>query len=836
MITKLIFRELKSSPRFVLLFILNITIGLSGLSVIESFKGSFLNELQRNSKNILGADLAVSSRVKIDDSKVEALGKYLQPIKSAKNISLFSMANSGENTRLVSVKTLGEGYPFYGSIKLSDNKVLDKIESNQVFVYPEVLIQLETKIGELISLGEKQFQIKGVVVDDGQQSFQMGSLAPRVYISSDGLKNAKLLQTGSTAWYSLHYKLKSKISKERKVDIIEILDDASIEVKTPEQSSSQIGRVLNYLNDFLGLVSLSGLFLAIMGLMYLFRNFLFKRRKEISISKFLGVSNSQVVRIYLGQLLLMSLVGSFLSSVLTPFLLPEVINIFNHLLEMNLNFAFSLDSLVSPIIIGSLGTVLIGVPLILPYTKSDFRGLFSHEDSTFTDQSKWYYFLLMLIFFYVVSIYLSKSLIIGSIFTFILSLSLLFIFIVGNLFLSKAHQLSKVGSLENKLTWGFLTRFKISTLFVFSTLMICSMMMTVIPQIKDVLLLEIERPLKEEGPTAFLFDIQGEQVTQLNNFIIKSENKLLTMSPMVRSRLMKINGKKVTTSLSKGMTREEQSEVRMRNRGVNLSYRDSLDKSETLVSGVWPKSRYDFEKNPIAHITLEKRYASRLGVSIGDSMEFDVLGINISTEIVGIREVQWTSFRPNFFILFQPGVLEDAPKTYLSAVRNLSKGDQTFQTNLFKEFPNVSFVDIGRIVDKVKIIMNSMSLILRFMSYLVFAVGILVLFSIITHQISMRKTNINLLKVLGLDSQRINRIIIKEFLIISCSAAIVGILLSSLISFLLAKYIFSSTFSFNLETVLIPLILIPFMSFIVSLLGTRSVVNSSAAEIFSGVN
>jgi putative ABC transport system permease protein len=836
MILRLILRELKSSPRFFFLFILNITIGLSGLAVIESFKGSFLTELQKNSKKILGADLSISARVDIAPKKIEDLGKFLPDTHSVKNISLFSMANVKENTRLVSVRVTGEGYPFYGEVKLRDGSTMGTPKDLNAYVYPEVLIQLQAKVGETLSLGETDFTIKGVVTDDGQQNFQMGSLAPRIYISKYGLKKAKLLQKGSTAWYSYHYKLPKDLSKSDKSKVVEILDDTSIEVKTPSQSTTQTGRVLTYLNDFLGLVSLSGLFLAIMGLMYLYRNFLYKRRKEISISKFLGITNSQIFMIYIGQLLVMSFVGAVLSAIVTPVILPQVISVFNDLLQMNLTFDISLTSLISPIVIGSLGTALIGLPLLMPYMKSDFRGLFSHEDNTFSDKSKWYNFLPLVIFFYVVAIYLSKSILIGSAFSFVLFASISIIFVVGNTLLTTLKRLSKSGKLENKLMWGFLTRFKTSTLFVFCTLMVSSMMMTIIPQIKDVLLYEVERPLKESGPTAFLFDIQEEQVSDLSNFLSSSGSELITMSPMVRSRLIKINGSKVKTSVSTAMTREEQTEVRMRNRGVNLSFRDSLDSSETLVDGVWPDSTYDLEKDSTALITLEKRYAQRLGVGIGDTLEFDILGITLISKIVGIREVQWTSFRPNFFILFQKGVLEDAPKTFLSAVRSPLEISNNFQTDLFNKFPNVSFVDIRRIVDKVKVIMNNMSLILRFMSYLVFFVGIMVLFSIISHQISMRKMNINLLKVLGLDKQRLSAIVQKEFLLISVSATFVGVLLSTVISFFLSKFVFTSVFVFEFTTVLTPLILIPFMSWIISILGTRSVLNSRAGEIFSGVN
>ena len=837
MILKMIYRELKSSPKFFFIFILNISIGLVGLSLIESFKGSFLKELTRNSKIILGADLALSSRIDITEVKINKVKALIKSNSIAKNISLFSMASAGEFTRLVSVKTLGQNYPFYGSIKLKSKSTLNNIKSNEAYVYPEVLIQLNSKIGDSIKLGTEKFIIRDVISDDGQQSFQMGSIAPKIYISKDSLKNAGLIQKGSTVSYAYYFKSDLLITKKLLSSIDSLIDDSSVEVLTPIKSSQQVGRILKYLNDFLGLVSLSGLFLATMGLMYLFRSFLFKRRKEISITQFLGVSNSNIILIYSGQLFVMSLIGSLISVSITPILLPLLLAKFNTLLGMQLSFGFSLESIVAPFIIGTLGSTLLGIPLILPYTRSHYRSLFSHEDDSLSTKSKWFYFVPGLVFFYLTSIYLSKSFVIGSLFTGVLSVSILAIFFFGSIFLSKMHSLSKKGKLEHKLAWGFITRFKSSTLFIFSTLMISSMMITIIPQIKDVLLNEVEKPLKENGPTAFLFDIQPEQVSDLEKFLKNEEQSILAMSPMVRSRLTMINSEKVKTSVNENMTREQERAVRMRNRGVNLSYRSKLDPSEKLTEGVMPNSHYDFSINPVAKVTLEERYAKRLGVGLGDHLEFDILGIPVSTEIVGLRKVQWTSFRPNFFILFEKGVLEDAPKTYLSAVRGRDLiSDTLFQSKLFKAFPNVSYVDIRRAIKKVTNIMNSMSLILRSMSFLVFFVGFLVLFSIITHQISLRRMNINLLKVLGLSKKRLNKIILLEFFYISFFATFVGVAFSSLTCFALSKFLFQGEFIFNLETVLLPLITIPLLSIIISYLGTNKVLSSSASEVFSEVS
>ena len=97
--------------------------------------------------------------------------------------------------------------------------------------------------------------------------------------------------------------------------------------------------------------------------------------------------------------------------------------------------------------------------------------------------------------------------------------------------------------------------------------------------------------------------------------------------------------------------RESQQATRMRNRTINLSYRDGTIDGEEIIEGRTGK-RFDYENDQYAEITIEQRYAKRIGVKIGDMMVFDVLGIEQMGKIVGIRKVRWQAFNPNFFIVF----------------------------------------------------------------------------------------------------------------------------------------------------------------------------------------
>src|SRR5690606_32005397 len=144
---------------------------------------------------------------------------------------------------------------------------------------------------------------------------------------------------------------------------------------------------------------------------------------------------------------------------------------------------------------------------------------------------------------------------------------------------------------------------------------------------------------------------------------------VLGLSPMVRARILKVNGQDYERKIAETgfKTREEEREARIRNRGVNLSYRSSLADSETIVSGRDFSGEFDPQKQDKAELSVEFRFAERMGLKIGDILEFDVQGVEIEGQIINLRRVKWTSFQPNFFILVQNGVLNEAPKTFIAA-------------------------------------------------------------------------------------------------------------------------------------------------------------------------
>lgn len=819
----MIFRELRSAPTFFLIFVLNLSIGMVGLSTIEVFKASFDEALNAKSKSLLGSDISVSSRIALTKDTQDIATSNLEYQEMTKNRSLYSMLFNGEKSRLVNIRGLGNGFPYYGDITSKSGLSFKNIKDNEVFIYPELIGQLGLQVGGEVKIGTKIFKIVGVVEEDGSAGFSFGQLAPRLYLKNEVLDETNLIKPGSTIWRSLHFKLKQNLDDKQLAQVEKDLStkiiDSSVRIRSPQSNSERVGRSMDYLGDFLGLVSLCGLFLAGLGLIYLFRGFLLKRRKDLAILSFIGMRKKDIFKVYALKLFFLGLIGSLFGIAIGSAFSPVIQSMVSQNLGIDIALKFNAATFLITLAVGVASTVILAPALIIPYLRLDQKALFEHDTALSNNIFDYILYIPIILFYWVMAIYLSESVIVGSSFIAVFLVIVGFFFPLGSFTLSKLSTLNLKLNLTSSMAYRYVTRHKISTLFIFLCLFVSTCLMTLIPSVKNIIGAELNMPA-EERPVYFLFDIQDEQVKELKEFISEKNLELLNISPMVRGRLVKINGEGYHPKEDNATTREEQREQQSRNRTANLSYRNGPVRGEEIIEGRYPK-HFDFENDQVAEVGLEHRYASRIGVGLGDELEFNVLGMPIIAKVVALRSIRWTSFLPNFFISFGSGVLDDAPKTHVAAVgKGSALLSDDLQSQFAAKFQNISLIDIQSSLKRVAVIMESITKILITMSFIVFVVGLLVIYSLISHQLESRREDITLLNIIGIRFKDIRTSIMKEMGLMAVSAVVVGIILGQAVTYAVAKlqfdlsYVFSGVEIFGFTFLIIILsVLIAFTSF-----------------------
>ena len=181
------------------------------------------------------------------------------------------------------------------------------------------------------------------------------------------------------------------------------------------------------------------------------------------------------------------------------------------------------------------------------------------------------------------------------------------------------------------------------------------------------------------------------------------------------------------------------------------------------------------------------------------------MGVEIEVEIISLREVNWTSFEPNFFILLQPGAIEDAPKTFLTSINKITDEEKLIiQDKIVEKFSNISIINVSEIAEKIITLFGIMAKAISSMALCCIFVGLLVLFSIIQNQLNQKSKSLAIQKVLGLNKGDIFKSFFYEYNIIVLISIILGnsfgIIISYLISAILLDGIFELNYSYLLFT------------------------------------
>ena len=849
---KLAFRELLNNRRFSLFFLFNLALGLAGFIALDSFKESLDNHLGQNSKAILGADIALTSYLPFEEKTLDALeARFPQNTLSTRKTSLFTMVATEDQTRLVQITGIEKEFPFYGKMVLKNNGVVESknVEqslalSGEAWVYPELLFMLGLKLGGSLKIGEKKFRIADTVLDDPSSSFSSFGLAPRVYLAYSQMQETALLSKKSRISYQRLYRLPDGtdlsglvVKLQNKINSFEG-SDSKIRILTHKRAGNNLGRLLGYLNDYLGLVAMIAVFLAGIGAAYLFRNYLVHRFREISILMSLGATRQQTYRMVLWQLGLLGTGAALIAIIISLAILPLLPLLLKQFLPNGFETQLSLGSLLFALVLGGVGSLVFCLPVLSRIRTVQPLQLFhkniGQQDATPVLWRQALSYLPLLILSWSLSVWQSHSLIVGSAFVGMLLASILFLGSIAWLVLFLAGKLSQTsGSTMKRLAFRNLQRNRTGAISCFLALALGTLLINLIPQIYQGLQEEVSRPDDFRIPSLFLFDIQPEQMEPLQKTLSAEKVNLNYLSPIVRARLEKVNGNKFdANSKEVSLTREQERQQNFRRHNLNLSYRTQLSDSEQIVEGRPLATNFDLDSGKPAEVSLEVRYAERMGFKLGDLLTFNVQEVLVEAIVINLRRVQWNSFQPNFFILFQPGVLEDAPGTFVGSIGGLVASRRMNVQNLIvSDYPNVSVIDVTRMVGRVLKISDQMVLALRMMAYLSILAGLVVVFSIARHEVEGRLWELNLLKVLGARFSDIQKMIQIEFAVLGIFAGLFGVAVSLIMSYGISWWFFENLWKWTWQTSLGSIIGVTSLSVGVAWLATQRTLRSSPLNL-----
>ncbi|WP_299896640.1 FtsX-like permease family protein [uncultured Aquimarina sp.] len=789
---KMAWRDGRASISRLLLFMASIILGIAAVVSIQLFSTNLKQNIQGQSKSLLGADYIIDSRQQPNE-KVKAIIDSLVP--DAYEVNFPSMAAFPKNgaAKLVRVRGMEGSFPFYGDLETTpENAASTYQQKGGALVDATVLLQYDLKAGDSIKLGVVTFPIIGAINSMPGSSGIGTSVAPTVLIPYRFVEKTELLQVGSRKEYQYFFVDPDKDLDELEKVLDPILDDENADLDTHTSSSRQIGRSYDNLGRFLNLAAFIALLLGCIGIASSVHIYIKEKLTDVAVLKCIGASRKQSFLIYLIQIAVMGLIGGLVGTIIgigLQYALPA-------LLQEFLPFDIEITTAPQPIIMGLLLGMFMSVlfallPLLGTWFVSPLEVLrVSEKPAVRSRKTRIIAFGAIIIFVLLFGIWIfgdlkfASAFVIGVFVTFAIlaGISVLFIKVIKRYFPS---------------SWGFTARTSLLNLFrpnnqtmvLILAIGLGTFLISTLYFTKDILLAKTQLDNSADQANLILVDIQPEQREAAINTLKDNNSEVLNNLSIVTMRMQKIKGI-ATNDIRKDTT----SAIRewVLNHEFRTTFRDSLIASETVVEGEWIK---EIESGEDVMISISEGLAKDAQIGLGDKVVFNIQGVLMETIVGSIRKVDWTRLQLNFMVVFPKGVLEQAPQFHVltTYVPDTNKS-ASLQQKLVSKFPNVTVFDLRQIYTVIEDILQKISWVINFMAFFSILTGLIVLIGSVRTSKYQRIKESVLLRTLGAKSKQILRITALEYLYLGILGSLAGILLSLISSQLLATLLFEEPF------------------------------------------
>jgi putative ABC transport system permease protein len=815
-------RESRAGRRRLWLLTGAVTAGVAALVAINSFTQNLRTSVAAQARALLGADLAFHSGKALPPAVNALLDSLIVPGpdgragRRALQISFVGMAYVPRTpgVRLVQVRAIEGGYPFYGAISTEPAGRWQRLaEADGVLVDPVLLSALGARLGDTLALGNGRFPILGTVLNVPGDVGVFSAFGARVFLPARALGATGLLQFGSRADYDAFVELPpgrdaQAIARKYRNPLREL----RVGIRTVEEDREDLTDALSQLGNYLGLVALVALLLGGLGVASAVNVFIKRKLDTIAVLRCLGATSGEVFAVYLLQALVMGGIGSAIGAAFGVGLQQLLPFLFTGLLPVDVRVVPSPGS----ILLGTgLGLWVAGMfaalPLLGVRRVSPLMTLRRDVEPP-AGRDRLARLTLLLIAASVVALASIQvgRLRDGAVFAAACGIALCCLWLAAR---------ALIGAVRRWFPshWPYLWRQGLANLYrpanqtvtVVLALGFGAFILTTLFLAQANLLRQFRPGGSHTRPNLMLYDIQPAQREGLKGIITANGLSSAPAVPIVTMRIKSIRDIPASQLSPPPDSSADTASVRRRRgrppqpsgvpaawavrREYRSTYRDSLTGTEKLVAGRWWAR--DAARDSIALISVEQGLADELAVKVGDEIVWDVQGSEIRTRIANLREVEWRRFEPNFFIVFQPGVLESAPQMLVMLVRADSAATRgLLQRRIAERFPNVTILDLSQIQQALEGILDRGALIVRFLALFSLVTGAIVLVGSVSASRLQRIREAVLLKTLGATRRQVLHILVAEYTALGILAAIASVLLASLAGWALTRWVFQTPF------------------------------------------
>ena len=793
-------RELRGGLRGFYVFIACIALGVMAIAGVGSVAASLADGLAREGRTLLGGDIAFSLIQR------EAKPAEVAFLRTRGNVSIAAMLRAMARTAdgrlaLVELKAVDAAFPLLGELLLKPKlPVADLLaEHDGAFgaaVNSTLLARLDLKLGDRVTVGNATFQLRSVVDAEPDKLAGNVGLGPRFLASEAGLRATGLLQPGSLVRWIYRVKLPDNAADDRAAAIFiadarTALPEAGWEIRSRANASPQLERTINRFTQFLTLVGLAALLVGGVGVANAVKSHIDRRRDVIATFKAVGATGRDVFTLYTTQVIVLAGLGSVIGLVAGAAIPFVIVGLFGKILPLPVVPALHFDELALSFIYGLLTALAFGLWPLGRVHDVPVAALFRDVISATWHRPRWGYIALMaavIATLVAVAIGLAYDKRVAAVF--VVSSVAVFVLLRGIAagLMALARRLPRSGITMLRLAIANIYRPGALTPSVVLSLGLGLAVLVTITQIDGNLRRQFLAALPERAPSFYFIDIPSSDAQRFDAFLKQvAPDSTIEDVPMLRGRISAARGVKADE-----LKASQDSEwVLQSDRG--LTYTGEVPKGSKVVEGKWWGA--DYQGPPL--VSMEKKIADGLKLSIGDEIVVNVLGRDIPAKIANFRNIDWQGLGINFVLVFSPNAFKGAPHSHVATLTEnhpTPAEDARIIKQVADAFPMVTSVRVREALETVGSVVTNLVLAIRGASAVTLISAILVLGGALAAGHRHRVYDAVILKTLGATRIRLLGAYALEYLMIGFATAVFGVIAGSVAAWLIVTRLMTLSF------------------------------------------
>ncbi len=780
---RLLARDWRSGEVVVLLVAL--VTAVAAISAVAFFTDRVRQAVTQQAGESLAADLRLRSTSPVPQAYFADAAA--SGVDSASVIHFRSVVMADGTSALAHVRGASDGYPLRGEMRIADRLAgpvyaADGIPGpGEAWAQPALLARLDARVGDEIELGVLRLRVTRTLEFRPDEGWRLMQPAPTLLVHLDDIHASQLLQPGSVADYEALFAGPEAAVRAFRREL-EVALGATERLEDYRDSTPEILTAVRRAERFLVLSALVSVLLGGVAVGMSGRRFVARRLDAVALMKCLGAGHREILRLNLTQLLLLVLVAAFLGTTLG--LLAQF-----GLSVMLADFVAA--QLPAPgaraFVIGPVTALAVAIGFALPPLLQLGRVPPARVLRNDLEPPGLRY----------VSIYGMAALAVAAMLYVLLRDLALIVYVLAGaavcfavLYGAGRVLVAMLGRLRGGV--GVAWRYGIANVArrgPESSVQVVAfgiglMVLLLLTLVRTELMGAWQATLPDDAPNHFLINIQPGEHSAVTEVLTAQGIPEPDYTPIVRARITHLNDVPVADlppgprPARRQLTAEQ-----------NLTWAALPGPDNVVTAGQWWETG-----DTVPQMSIEEELMQELGLSLGDRLRYSIGGESVDMTITSTRRVSWDSFRPNFFMVANPGVLDEFAHTYLTSFFAAPE-QRGIAIALGRELPSVSVIDVESVLAQVRATMDRAALAVQYVFLFTLTAGVVVLLAAIQATRDERRFESAVLRTLGARRSTVLKGVAAEFVTLGALAGTLGALGAGATGYLIATGLFDLSYS-----------------------------------------